>query len=60
MQKILLAGGIAFLAGCGVPPEEDAATKAAAKPVDPSLFLLVDEQALERSQAWQDLLKTYR
>lgn len=61
MQKILLIAGVGILAGCGVPPEEDAATKSKFKPAERrALFLPVTQDDLAQSQAWADTVKRYR
>ncbi|MEM6407459.1 MAG: hypothetical protein AAF700_03475 [Pseudomonadota bacterium] len=62
MQKILIPvalGALGALAACGVPPEEEATSQSAYKPLHRSLIVPVDAATLDQSQAWAELVKSY-
>jgi hypothetical protein len=63
MQQRLFGAGLAgliILAGCGVPPEEDAAARSNAHPLERSLFLPVTQDDLAQSESWAEMVQRYR
>ena len=60
MYKYLLISGFAVLTACGVPAEEEISSRSDFKPLGHAFFVPVDPAALEQSDAWADVVDSYR
>lgn len=60
MKNIMIIGTLAMLAACGVPASEDISSKSDFKPLGQAFFVPVDPAALEKSDAWAELVESYQ
>lgn len=60
MTKYLLISGFAVLTACGVPQEEEISSKSDFQPLGQAFFVPVDPTALEQSEAWAEVVESYR